>query len=246
MRKRDHLFFDALHNKYQGERLWIVGTGPSLRENPGERINLLAERGEHVWAINLFYECTFVHFVAEGHLASEIDWLPQVAAHVAGMPTMRLFTNQYDPECHEAAKGGVDPFPDWNWVYRSEKRDMRQGWFNGFDDELWVVAEGWGTLPSTGLQLAAAFGFSTVCLLGCETTHHGHAYPDYIEPPTRDIERQGMVQASVAVARKEFEKRGKRIVDLSGPTGTLPLEKSTFDQALGLTQRAYVHLGSTP
>ena len=85
----------------------------------------------------------------------------------------------------------------------------------------------------TGVQLGAWMGCDPVYLLGTETTVYGHAYADEYEPPARDNERQGKVQAAAKVARQEFERHGRRLIDLSGPTGTLPLLKGDFLKVVG-------------
>jgi len=206
-----------------------------LRNEIGVNINKLAESGEHVWGVNLILHLVtgvdaFMEFVPDILFASEIDFLPGIDLTTTGMKCEKVLASHFDPDFPKEYEG---VFPDWKWVWSPDFKRMEKGYFNGFGDTLLWTAYGHSVVFTGPVQVAAWMGFDEVCLIGCETTVHGHAYPEIYEPPSRDKERQGLVQASAAVARKEYESRGKRLIDCSGPTGTLPLEKGDFLKVLG-------------
>jgi len=247
MRKQDHEYFDKLKGKYQGERLFVIGTGPSLRNEIGDRVNVLAEKGEITFGVNLLAHCitgedAFMDFIPDYWGVGEIDWLRNIDSTIAGFRTEKILSCFLDPEHinegfkvtkgDEVVRQGAHLFSDWNWLWRPEFKKMREGWFSGFDEELYWAADGGSVIFDVCVQLGAWMGFDTIYLLGCETTITGHAYGEIYEPPGRDKERQGIVQDSAYVARKEFEKRGKKLIDLSGESGTLPLEKGRFQDVI--------------
>ena len=241
MRKRDHDYFEGNHNQYQGERLFIIGTGPSLKNEIGEDINKL--ENELTFGVNYLNHCmvdsddedAFMHFIPTWWAASEIDFLRNFDMNTAGMDTQRILACELDPDIF-----GEGSFPDWNWVWMCEVRKMFQAspprtpmlWFGGQEEELNWVAHAGGVVFDCAVQVAFWMGFQEVYLLGCETTSKGHSYGDDVEGPDRQVERQGMVQASAAHARRVFEKAGRKLVDLSGPTGTLPLDKLNFGEVV--------------
>lgn len=228
MRARDHKYFDALKGAYKGEAMFVIGTGPSLRKEIGQKINRL--NGRLCFGVNLLAHCitaedAFMDFIPQFWGVGEIDWLRNIEATIAGFKTERILGCEWDVDFpHKGA------FPEWNWVWRPRWRRMEDGWFGGFEEELNWVADGGGVVVDVCVQLAAWMGCNPVYLLGCEATVSGHAYSEKFEPPSRDAERQGMVQRAAARARREYEKRGMNLIDLSGPTGTLPLEKMSFDE----------------
>jgi len=249
VRKQDHEYFDKLKGKYQGERLFVIGTGPSLRNEIGAEVNELGDEREFTFGVNLLAHCitgedAFIDFIPDFWGVGEIDWLRNIESTIAGFKTEKILSCFLDPEhlregmnAANSTKYSGPLFPDWHWLWRPEYKKMKDGWFSGFDEELYWAADGGSVVFDVCVQLGAWMGFDTIYLLGCETTVTGHAYGEIYEPPERDKERQGLVQASAYVARKEFEKRGKKLIDLSGGTGTLPLEKGKFKDVMGISKK---------
>jgi len=228
MRTEDHEWLGKLKGRYQGERLFVLGTGPSLRHHIGAAVNKLPWKDEITWGVNLLAHCitgddAFIDFLPGWWSASEIDHLRNIDMSLAGLQVTKILACHFDPDYPTPGL-----YPDWHWVWAPEYRDMATGYFSGFEDEVYWLADGHSVVFTSAVQLAAWMGFDTVYLLGCETTIHGHAYADIYEPPARDRERQGQVQAAATVARRYYEKHARKLIDLSGPTGTLPLEKGDF------------------
>ena len=217
----------SIKGRHFGERLWVICTGPSLRKEIGPEINRL--ENELCFGVNLLAHCItgedgFMNFVPGFWGACEIDFLRNIDAAVTGYKTERILCSPWGPDEH--GEGGE--FSQWNWVKMDDSYQMWEGAFQGFGDTLEYTVHSGGVLFDCAVPMAAWMGFDEVYIIGAETTPYGHAYPDVYEPPDRLVERQGRVQASAKVARAAFEREGKKLIDLSGPTGTLPLEKGDF------------------
>lgn len=216
-----------------------------MRDEIGRDINPLAD--EFTIGVNLIGHCItgedgFIDFIPNMIVAGEIDWLRNIDAVSAGFPSQKILSCFWAPTPGYILRDGLrvyDPeedqtFDEWNWVWRPEDRRMEEGWFNGFGEEFSWAADGGSVVFDCAVQVAAWMGCDPVYLLGCETTIHGHAYDDAYEPPERVKERQETVLKSAAVARRHFEANGRRLVDLSGSSGRLPLEKANFLDVVGV------------
>lgn len=233
MRSSDHQYFDNLHDAYKDVPLFVIGTGPSLRAEIGRDINLLKNKQCLTWGVNLLFHCisgkdSFMDFTPDVWSVGEIDWLANVEMGIVELPVKpiaKIFTCRWDPDYPV-----VGMYESWKWVWRPEFRPMMKGYFAGLGESLDWVADGGSVVFDTAVQIGAWMGCDPIYLIGCEMTTKGHSYPDIYEPPAREYERQVMVRKGAQVARREFEKAGRRLVDLSGPTGTLELEKGDFKE----------------
>lgn len=232
--------------------MFIIGTGPSLREEIGREINAL--KSELTFGVNLLAHCItgedgFMDFVPTYYGAGEIDWLRNIDAVTAGFSSKKILSCFWAPatgyvkrpdDWGDPLSAGLwiynpaddQTFDEWSWVWRPENRAMGEGWFNGFGSEFTWAADGGSVVFDCAVQLAAWMGCDPVYLLGCETTIYGHAYGEGYEPPERIKERQEMVLKSAEVAKKHFELNNRKLIDLSGPTGRLPLVRADFADVL--------------
>jgi hypothetical protein len=162
----NELDLSYLRNKYQGQRCFIVGNGPSLNST-----NLDILEKEYVWAANKFYL-----------LFDQIRWRPsfyvsmdhRLTQDMAGEITQVIEEN---PSClfffptifreNKTLKNGLNVY----W-FNERKWDLDQEfseWTFSTDPSKWVAHP--ATVTITCLQIAAYMGFDPIYLIGCDTTY---------------------------------------------------------------------------
>jgi 6-hydroxymethylpterin diphosphokinase MptE-like len=166
----------GLKNKYSGERCFIMGNGPSLKEMPLENLE-----NEYVWGVNRCYL-----------LFDSINWRPQFYTAVDSLvvPDIAGEINQLTVDSPETLFFFPEEFKKKQLI-RSSKNIL---WFRHRNMNPGHGAKGFfstkvsryirtpNTVSITALQLAAYMGFNPIILIGCDTK--------YVIP--QDVDRQGV------------------------------------------------------
>ncbi len=203
----------ALHDLHKGERCFVIGNGPSLRE-----MDLSPLSGEVTFGLNriylLFERLGFIpsYYVAINELVIE-----QCADEIAALP-MTKFLNWHSRRYLEPAAGVSDPIYLRPIYQRRFSRDPASC--------LW----GGATVTFVALQLAYYLGFSRVVLIGVD-----HSFVDK-GTPNRTITSSGddanhfdkgyfgagfrwqlpdlrTSEVGYRLAREAFERAGREVVD---------------------------------
>lgn len=162
-------------SRYAGERLFIVGNGPSLLQLSPEEISALKQ--EYLFMGSRFYEWTDSPLTPSFYIVSErrqtAEWLD--GRHEKVRASIAKFWVNWQP----APKG-------WTPIPRppSEAHNVNTfGLFGGLEGECENgVDKGNAHLhhakvtPLAALQVAKTMGFSEFYLLGCEATDSGEVY----------------------------------------------------------------------
>ena len=213
----EHELVEGLHNKYAGEPLYVLGTGPSL-QRWGEDINLLADR--YTFGVNYLMRYKGLKFVPSFYGASEIDFLYYINPLVADFDIPKFITSIWATD-----------IPGWTWVYMHYLRKMHEGWFNGFGEHMEWTAEGDGVIFDCAVQLGVWMGFDPIYLLGCDATSMGHAYLDDDDPSDRKRRRGNSMVRAADVSHKIMASHDRRLVNVN-PGGNLTIPRMSFADAL--------------
>ena len=242
MRLKDHEAVEYWHNRYQGQRAFIIGTGPSLLNVPRDLI--LRLKSEVTFGVNFLTNVPDWPFMptfmcaCEGDDIRRIDHVIVVASRPPrslDYPKAKFFNNIYDIN-------RLDPLPaydDWVWVYADHGKDLRKGWIGGLGDTLeWTADLGYSVVACSAIQMALWVGCDPIYLLGCDATEDGHAHPegegDRRGKGNVDIARANQVQYRLAtkVMCKVMAEAGRTLIDLT-EGGTLPVPKRSLGEVLG-------------
>ena len=208
---------DALHDAYRGQRLFILGCGPSLnKETLIPRLSKEYTMGTNylAWWHGLTFHPTFWH-VCEWHQIRFVDDM----LNARRINTQRSYSHFRPLAVPE----------DWLYIEASDQKNMQQGEFSGIGDVLEPLAGSAGSVVSLGVQFACWMGFNPIYLLGCDATvHGGHCYSD-LEPVDR--RRQDTFYRAILTANREMTKVGRSLIDLS-QEGTLPLDRKRLKDVL--------------
>ena len=174
----------SLKGKYQGQRCFMMGNGPSLNRTPLEKLS-----GEYVWGFNRCYL-----------LFDQIDWRPSFYVSVDTRVT---------PDNADEINDLFSLLPETSFFFPREFRMQRI--INSAPNVYWfrevMLSDNVDDLPDShfsldpasfmrsvrtvtiaGLQLAVYMGFNPIYLIGCDT--------DYKEPDTvrfEDKEKQLLI-----------------------------------------------------
>jgi hypothetical protein len=218
MFKEDHETLEALHNKYVGEPLYVLATGPSMKKL-GDGINVLADK--YTFGVNYLMKMQSLKFVPTFYGASEIDFMPYVD------PLVRDFTHQ--PK-FLSSMWATDQ-PGWTWIYLHYLRDMRERWFAGLDENFHWAANGWGVVFDCAVQVGCWMGFDPIYLLGVDATNFGHGYIDDDDPSDRQRKRTETTVLCAEIACGIMEGRGRSLINLT-EGGNLTIPRMTLQEAL--------------
>jgi hypothetical protein len=170
-----------LHNKYKGERCFIIATGPSLRKE-----DLLTLRNEYTFGMNSICK-----------LFKETDWRPTFF----GIQDLYVY-DKLDEEMKDIGDSVVligdnivkkrkvpqswIPFP-LNTAYNDYQQFVKQSFFAKFSDDCYRVVYNGFSITFSLIQLAYYLGFEEVYLLGADCSfskngknhfmEHGHYDP---------------------------------------------------------------------
>lgn len=210
----------ALKDRHKGERVFIIGNGPSLNKNDLKKL-----QGEYSFGVNgifLNYDkmgCHPTYYVVEDTFVAE-DRGKEIKNYKG--PKAQFFGNYL--------RYAIDDKPDNIWL--NVKVDYRE--YEDFPNfstnavrQVWVG----GTVTFISLQLAYWMGFSEVYLIGFDHSYHipksaivdglditsteddvNHFHPDYFGKGYRWHDpKVDRMEKAFAKARKTFEKDNRII-----------------------------------
>ena len=202
-----------VHNKYVGERCFLMGTGPSLIE----QLPLLEQmKTEYTFSCNRMKMFQGLPFTPWLHCISEPG--PLMAWGAAVHPT-------YDyPEAQNRVACIWFPVkaPGWLWMPKAPD-DLQVRWQGtfGMGDYLPPVPSAWAS-PLTISQLALWMGFTELYLLGNDLSQTGQAWDK--ETGTTKFPRN--VRSTVECAdrmNRDIWRNGRKMYDCT-PGGRLSVE----------------------
>ena len=217
MHTHEHEFVNSLHNKYQGEPLYVLATGPSLQKY-GEDINLLKDK--KTFGCNYLMRVPTIQFVPSFYGASEIDFLYYIDPLVRDFDIPKFINSLWATD-----------IPGWTWVYMYYLRDMREGWFSGFGEKMDWTAMGHGVVFDSCVQMGVWMGFDPIYLLGVDATEHGHAYKDDDDPSDRKRKRSQTTVQCANIAFMIMASNGRKLVNVND-AGNLVIPRISFNDAL--------------
>jgi hypothetical protein len=218
-----------MKNRHLGRRCFILGNGPSLA-----KMDLSPLRREVTFGLNRVYLlCQQNDFWPSYYVCVNELVLTQFADEIQSLP-MTKFLNW------NARHLFTQSDPTINFV------KMRLGFSDRMQRDVTKQIDGGGTVTFAALQLAFFMGFETVVLIGVD--HHfadrgipnqvilrtsgrdeNHFHPDYFPPGSKwqlpDLRRS---EVAYAIARTEFEKVGRRILDATVDGHCQVFEKVEF------------------
>ena len=200
----------ALRDKYRGERCFIIGNGPSLKET-----NLSLLQDEYTFGLNRFYLLfDELGFTSTFHVVANPLVVQQWAQEIAEVPCPKFIT--------WCAQGMIEFTPDM--MFFPNRGTPR--FYTSFPEGIWVG----GTVTYVAMQLAYYLGFHKVILVGVDHSFiakgkpgstvvaHGddlnHFSPEYFgkgclwQLPDLDLSEQ-----AYKLARSQFRNSGREIVD---------------------------------
>lgn len=203
-----------LRDKHQGQRCFIMGNGPSLA-----KMDLSPLHDEITFGLNRIYL-----------LFEKINFLPSYYVCVNEL-VLKQFAN-------EIRALPMPKFLNWNCRHIFARSDptthfvkMKLGLADKMQGDATKPIYGGGTVTFAALQLAFFMGFETVILIGVDhrfvdrgvpnqitlrisARDENHFHPNYFPPGSKwqlpDLRRS---EIAYAIARTEFEKNGRRILD---------------------------------
>lgn len=154
---------EALHNTHEGERCFILGTGPSLLKHDSVELAKLASWV--TFGVSRLFLWKEMPFVPTYHVIRE--W-----AHIQNLSEV------YWPGVQQRFvlwKVPVDA-AEWTWVPSAPNEEyLVWSGVKGMEPGFEPFANGRSSVLSA-LQLALWMGFTTVYLTGCDITNTGHAW----------------------------------------------------------------------
>lgn len=161
-----------LQGRYQGQRCFLMGNGPSLNQMDLERL-----AGEYVWGFNRCY-LLFNKISWRPTFYTAVDTLvvphsaPQITTMLADVPDMECF---FPVGFYYQRVLPDHPRITWFLQIGMTPREGTLGYFSP-DPTRYMRAV--NTVTITALQLAAYMGFNPIYLIGCDTNYQ---LPAYIE-----------------------------------------------------------------
>jgi hypothetical protein len=146
-----------LKDAYAGNRIFVVGNGPSLNKMP---LDLL--KGEYTFGVNRIYLLfDRIDWKPAFYTANDVRVVPDIADELSGLTGMTLF---FDTRFRGLLREGTD-------VYWYEHRGAPQGASlveRGFSSDMTTAVRGAGSVIGTAIQIAFHLGFDPIYLIGCD------------------------------------------------------------------------------
>lgn len=239
MKRSDHQRWQSLKNRHQGERLFILGTGPSLGCVPR---SALAQ--EYTFGVNWLCLYGELGFQPTYYGLSEImaadDLLP--AINRLCPRSEKFMAHTYDYTTHLIYGRQLE---DWLWVYLNNGLLIEEGFLGGLEDDLDWVAHAPSTTLTCALQVGLWMGFADFYLVGCDnntgSAHHVYTeeqvqgyYPpsDAVEVEKNEDSRREAVRRACEAAAQTMEAHGRRLWDASA--GNLGIPTVDLAEVLGV------------
>ncbi len=215
----------AFHNAFYGERVFIIGTGPSLDKAKDKQLEALS--GEYTFGVNTLLTYERLPFTPDFYCVAESGWLtdisiPNVIERFKKLPENRFYCHHFPLEALRDT--------GWHYVkYDSDKR-MQDGEFSGFDDALPYVTNG-NSVIMFAVQLACWMGFTDIYLLGCDASRQGHAEGLGLGAEDAVRLRQDSFVRSANKAEEIMGKEGRQLVNLT-EGGALKISRGELGKVL--------------
>jgi len=234
--ERDKTIINELHDRYKGERIFILGTGPSLDTIDNHIFAQLANN--YTFGVNTIVTYDRLAFPLDFYCVSEVGWLADSnqpfnvhkGLKEKGMlPRYRFYSHPFS--MHEGQEGSqfYNKGDEWQeeikgWIYVREDRDLnlQKGEFQGLGESFEYVPGGNGSVVLFAVQLACWMGFDRVYLLGCDATIQGYAEGLNWEPSEIQRRRQDNFIRAATVAEGKMKEAGRKLINLA-PGGNLKI-----------------------
>ncbi len=227
--------FQALKNKYQGQRCVIIGNGPSLNIEDLEKL-----KNEYTFASNKIFLCfdetewrpTFYSVEDTLVLKQNADLIKNVEADYKLFPDFTLSSLKYDRENIAFKFSHKNPFPKLPYFYNDT-------------EEIFY----WGsTIVYTQIQLAFYMGFSEIYLIGVDYTYNvpskkkgknvlvsegevNHFHKDYRKPGEKwHIPNLEYHEKSFERVNKEVEQRNIKVFNATRGGKLEAFPRKEFDE----------------
>lgn len=232
MRKVHHQTIDSLKGKYRNERLFILGTGPSLLEADLDKLSREFTFGVNfIMQVPGMFEPTFLG-------SSEQLGLAEILPQIPNGSTLKFIAHTYDLTIHPTYE---EHLTDWTWLYTHPARSVASGDVNGFGEELDWVGQSYSTVFTCAVQLGIWMGFDPIYLVGCDNSGSHHAYDDesvalkYKASVSEDVpdeeSRHRALQMAASASVRVMGEHGRRLYDLS-PVGGLHIPRQLLGDVL--------------
>lgn len=205
------------HNLYQGERCFIIASGPSLLTQYREFPRL---RDEWTFGISSLIRWDGLSFWPTFYYSQELRywyWFNELLDE-KGATCQRIHSNQFSYELPEP----------WIFVPTDGSREILRGHFNGFEDRLDWVAGGGGSGTLICAQIACFMGFEDIYLVGCDATSQGYVFDQGQRRNTQDLARY---KHCAKIVQKIMLGQGRLLMD-STPGGALEIPKRPLAEVL--------------
>jgi hypothetical protein len=215
----------AMRNRHQGQRAWIIGNGPSLR-----KMDLSPLANEYTFGSNRVYLAFDDFGFHTTYLSASARWIIRQFGEEMAQTGSQVFMSHLYARQHSELPQSVTTF-----------LSRRRACF-GTHPLFWGFYDG-GTVTYTSMQLAFFFGFAEVILIGVDHsfvetgTPAAEVLPQAVDDPRPATVVSGgddpnhflpnyfgkgvkwtlpswhQMEESYAMARKQYEAAGRRIVD---------------------------------
>ena len=147
----------AMKDRYRGERIFVIGNGPSLNRTP---LHLLED--EYTFGVNRIY-LLFDRISWRPTFYTTVDWrvASDCAYEINELQGMHLFFP-------ERFRGLLRDGDDVTWYWNDRHRHPTE---QGFASDASLGIRGAGSVTGAAIQLAFHLGFDPIYLIGCDVTY---------------------------------------------------------------------------
>ncbi len=147
----------SLHNRYYGNRIFIIGNGPSLNKLPLDKL-----KNEYTFGVNKIY-LLFDKISWRPSFYTCLDWrvIPDSAYMINQLRGMTFF---FPERFRGLLREGDDVY--WYWSVLMGDNIKEQ-----FNTDITKGVRGKGTILFTAIQIAYYLGFTEIYLIGADTTY---------------------------------------------------------------------------
>jgi len=243
---RNREIISYIHNKHRGERLFVLGTGPSLDTIPDEWFLRLAN--EYTIGVNTIVTYSRLRFRLTYYCISEAGWLTDSkqpfnvhrALKEKGMsPSIRFYCHPFS--MHNSYAGSMfndgersfaEEMEDWVYVKHHTGFSMaNHDAFSGLGESFDYVPGTEGSVALFAIQLGCWMGFESIYLLGCDANQEGYSEGLSWEPTEPQRRDQSTFIRAAQVAEKAMEKAGRQLINLA-PGGNLTIKRGDIREVL--------------
>ena len=208
------------HNRFQGERLFVLATGPSLQEAEPYIEKL---KHEKIWAVNFLHKWgPMKNQQVDFYGCSEMDFIHGIDYNA------RKFTKLLAV----CANAGAPPsdYALWKGIYADKRLEMKDGHFMGLGDTFDRVAIAWNVVGNVPIQVGCWLGFTEIYLIGCDFTNTAHAYEE-AGPMQRNEGNMKKARESFIVAHEAMKMSGRLLA--AATYSSLSIPRVSLDELLG-------------